>query len=66
MNDTLRLARFNDDNSVDDALTPLCRSIIDGEHRDVRPQRNDRATELRDEMLALANRVAKAEILSPS
>ena len=54
MSDALRLARAQSDD--DDALSPLCKSILDGTHQTIR-KRDDRA----DEIAALTKRVAQLE-----
>ena len=43
--DALKLARaaLDDDSDGDSELSPLCRSIIDGTHQNIRPKRDDLA-----------------------
>ena len=63
MSDPLRLARAALDDGADEALSPLCRRIIDGQHRDVRPRRS------RDDdrvISDLVTRIAKLEAASKS
>ena len=59
MSDPLRLSRaaLDQDDDADNALSPLCRAILSGTHRDVRPKRDDHA----DAIAALITRVAKLE-----
>ena len=45
MSDALKLSSMNDDD--DELLSPLCKAIVSGSHRDVRP-RDDRADEIAD------------------
>ena len=56
-NDALRLARMIGDDEFDDELSPLCRSIIDGTHQNIKPKRDAH----RDEIAALTRRIAKLE-----
>ena len=45
------------DDEFDDELSPLCRSIIDGTHQNIKPKRDAH----RDEIAALTRRIAKLE-----
>jgi len=55
-----KLARVNQCDDDMPELSPLCRSIVDGEHQAVRPKHDDRADMLRD----LVTRIAKLEAAS--
>jgi hypothetical protein len=59
MSDPLRLARAALDDDDASALSPLCRSIIDGTHQTIR-KRDDRG-ERGDQIAALSVRIAKLE-----
>ena len=59
MSDAFKLSRAALDDD-DEALSPLCRSILDGTHRDVRPKCEDQAL-LRDEIAALTKRITSLE-----
>ena len=54
--DALKLARLRDDDS-DDELSPLCKSIVDGTHADVKPRRSRDA----DMISELAARITRLE-----
>ena len=60
-NDALRLSRAALDDDSDGDLSPLCKAIIDGEHRDVWPRRDDRADEIAAQLRDLKSRIAKLE-----
>ena len=59
--DALKLARaaLDDDSEGDSDLSPLCRSIVNGEHRDVR-SRDDRSERV-DEIAEIKSRLSKLE-----
>ena len=62
MSDALKLSSMNDDD--DELLSPLCKAIVSGSHRDVRP-RDDRADEIADlksRITTLENPASRKEI----